>query len=204
MTPAGSTPSATRSDAEFVNRVFRSLQAIFPAWKSAFADDASVSEARRQWTMGLVEAGLTNPEAIRAGLAIARRHKSPFMPSVGQFIGWCQEAAKERMGFPSLDSAIVQIDRFMLLRPRGEPCEIHPAAYWIYTQIDSYALRRADAKAARQMVEVIYRDAEAKAIAGFEFQPAPMMIEEKAPEPVVLSAAEKAQRMAEMRRQTGI
>lgn len=154
--------------------------------------------------MGLVEAGLTDVEAIKAGLSVARRHKSPFMPSVGQFIGWCQDAARERTGFPSLDSTIVQINRFMLHRGRGEPCEIHPAAYWIYTQVDSYALRRADQRQSHDMVEVIYRDAEARALAGFEFQPAPMMIEEKAPAPVILTPAEKAERAARFRAECGI
>lgn len=163
-----------------------------------------MNEAKRQWTIGLVEAGLTNPEAIKGGLAVARRHKSAFLPSIGQFIGWCQEAVKERTGFPSLDCVIMQINRFMLLRPRGEPCDIHPAAYWIYTQVDSYALRRADVKAARDMIDVIYRDAEAKAIAGHEFQPAPMLIEAKEPPPSTLTAAEKAQRMAKLREELGI
>jgi hypothetical protein len=126
------------------------------------------------------------------------------MPSVGQFIGWCQDAAKERTGFPSLESVIAQIVAFMRYRAGGAPCEIHPVAYWVYTQVDTFGLRRASVKEAVQMVEPLYRDAEARALAGHEFQPAPMMIEEKAPPPCTLTAAEKAARMAELRRTLNI
>ncbi len=181
MTPAGPTDSARPSevgsgDRNFVNGIFKTLQAIFPAWRQAFPDDAAVAEAKRQWMLGLIESGLTNPDAIRAGLALARKSKNPFIPSVGQFIGWCQEAAKTRIGFPSADSVLIQILDFSRTRGSHYQTEIHPVAYWIYQHVDLYEVKRADTKEAKRIIAGAYREAEEKAAAGFEFQHPPQLL----------------------------
>lgn len=189
MTPAGATTSTQRStsdsDRAFVNGLFRSLQAIFPAWRQAFADDAAIAEGKRQWSLGLIDAGLTNVDAIKAGLAKARRSKNPFLPSVGQFIDWCHEAARDRLNFPSIDSVLMQISRYShsrkypSSRPDLEP-KIHPVAYWIYQHVDTYALSRADEREAHRMIDSVYAEASEKAACGFEFPQPPLLIGEGA------------------------
>lgn len=139
-----------------------------------------MSEAKRQWSLGLIEARLTNVDAIKSGLAKARRSKNPFLPSVGQFIEWCHEAMRERIAFPSLDSVIVQMVRYQNLRKYSSPVdfEIHPVAYWVYTHVDTFAFSRADEKECRRIVGIAYDEAQEKAADGFEFPAPPALLGE--------------------------
>ena len=78
----------SEQDREFINDLFAQLAGIFPAWRQAFEDQASVNRAKRQWLNGLAENGVTTPEKISRALKAARQSASPFLPSVGQFIEW--------------------------------------------------------------------------------------------------------------------
>jgi hypothetical protein len=185
-TQVGPKVSPTKStfgdgDAAFVNKLFTQLQAIFPAWRQAFPDDAALAEAKRQWSMGIIEAGLTSGDAIKAGLAKARKSKNPFIPSVGMFIEWCRQAALEHTQFPSLDAVLLQITqyahyrKFPAMRPEQAP-SISPVGYWVYQHIDTYAVSRADTQEARRLVGVVYEEAREKATAGFDFPEPPQLI----------------------------
>lgn len=197
------------SDAGFINRLFTQLQAIFPAWRQAFGDEAAVAEAKRQWTLGMIEAGLTNGDAIKAGLSRARRSKNPFIPSVGMFIDWCHEAVRERSNFPTIDCVILQITRYSHNRKFPDPKfvpEIHPVSYWIYQHINTYALSHAEEKEARRMVGVVYTEASEKASQGFEFPKPPELIPEgvgKNAEMTSEQIAEAAAARAEIRKFIG-
>ncbi|MCA4961026.1 Replication protein P, partial [Pseudomonas sp. Y24-6] len=54
--PAIAEPLGTVDDAtaEVVERLFRQLQAIFPAHKQAWPDDKALAAARRSWTKGFM------------------------------------------------------------------------------------------------------------------------------------------------------
>lgn len=186
-------------DTQFVNNLFRRLQAIFPAWRQAFATDSDVAEAKRQWTIGLIEAGITNENSINAGLAMARKSKNPFLPSVGQFIGWCVDAKKIQMNFPSIDSVLAQITRYSHAR-KYPPSnlnfmpEIDPIAYWIYQHTDMHAVRQADEREARRIVSIAYDEAGEKAATGYVFPDPPKLIGEIAPSPSESPEAKAAAR----------
>lgn len=179
-------PTPTASDAEFVNRIFAQLQAIFPAWRSAFPDDRAAAEAKRQWTLGLVEAGLTDVETIKAGLRMARQANSPFIPSVGQFIGWCREARKEALGLPSEGEVMHDIARYSHERKYNvtDPrfmTQLHPMAYWIYQNLDMHLWREANEEKAAKMLHEVYMRAVAQVTAGHEFPDPPLMLREMPP-----------------------
>src|SRR5690554_3749545 len=88
--------------AQNVNEIFRALQAAFPAWRSAFPDDASLRAAKVSWVKGLIEAGITDMNCIARGVRRARQSESDFFPSVGKFIGWCQ-LSPEELRMPNID-----------------------------------------------------------------------------------------------------
>lgn len=92
---------------EVVERLFRQLQAIFPAHKQAWPDDKAKAAAMRNWTMGFMAAGIRTLEQIRFGIEQCRRSGSPFAPSVGQFIGWCTPGP-EAFGLPASADAWVE------------------------------------------------------------------------------------------------
>ena len=92
---------------EVVERLFRQLQAIFPAHKQAWPDDKAKAAAMRNWTMGFMAAGIRSLEQIRYGIEQCRKSGSPFAPSVGQFIGWCTPGP-EAFGLPASADAWVE------------------------------------------------------------------------------------------------
>lgn len=96
--------SLNEEAAHNVNDIFRALQAAFPAWRSAFPDDASLKAAKATWVKGLIEAGITDMHRIARGVRRARQCESDFFPSVGKFISWCQFSPAE-LGMPDADQA---------------------------------------------------------------------------------------------------
>lgn len=89
---------------EVVEKLFRQLQAIFPAWKQAWPDEKALSVARRSWTVGLMAAGINTVEQVKYGVEQCRRSGSPFAPSIGQFVEWCRPTP-EMLGLPTEDQA---------------------------------------------------------------------------------------------------
>lgn len=77
--------------AEIFNALFSALRAAFPASVHSFNDQDTFNELRRQWLLAFCENGITTLEQVNAGLRVARRQESPFLPSPGQFIAWCRE-----------------------------------------------------------------------------------------------------------------
>jgi hypothetical protein len=104
--PVAGVPLGVVDDAtgEVVEKIFRQLQAIFPAHKQAWPDDKALKAAKRSWTKGLIDAGISDINQVRYAIEECRRSGSPFAPSVGQFIGWCKPSP-ERLGLPAADDA---------------------------------------------------------------------------------------------------
>uniref|UniRef100_UPI003F584DEC replication protein P n=1 Tax=Vibrio cholerae TaxID=666 RepID=UPI003F584DEC len=79
-----------QATARIINILFAELQSCFPAWKATFPSKSDVDAAKRTWTKGLLEAGIITEQQLQCGLRKARQAESPFWPSLGQFIKWCQ------------------------------------------------------------------------------------------------------------------
>jgi hypothetical protein len=97
-------PEQLRAAAGVINKLFADLQGLFPAWRQSYPGEADLAAAKRAWTRALVESGVTTEKQLQWGLRRARRSGSPFWPSVGQFIQWCQPDP-ETLGLPSPERA---------------------------------------------------------------------------------------------------
>lgn len=86
--------------AEVVEKIFRQLKAIFPAWKTAWPDEKALGSAQRSWTKGFIDAGIRDINQVEFGIKQCRKSGSPFAPSIGQFIQWCTPGP-EAYGMPS-------------------------------------------------------------------------------------------------------
>ncbi|HGJ5856654.1 MAG TPA: replication protein P [Arsenophonus nasoniae] len=80
------------------NRFFESLKVIFPASVALLKTPTELAIFKQQWISGFAENNINSDRHINAGLRIARQRKSPFLPSVGQFIDWCQQGLAEEYG----------------------------------------------------------------------------------------------------------
>lgn len=86
--------------AEVVEKIFRQLKAIFPAWKTAWPDEKALGSAQRSWTKGFIDAGICDINQVEFGIKQCRKSGSPFAPSIGQFIQWCTPGP-EAYGMPA-------------------------------------------------------------------------------------------------------
>lgn len=96
--------------ARIINILFAQLQSCFPAWKATFPSKSDVDAAKRTWTKGLLEAGIITEQQLQCGLRKARQAESPFWPSLGQFIKWCQPDPAE-FGLPTPEAAFLEASR---------------------------------------------------------------------------------------------
>lgn len=81
---------------QILDFTFNSLIASKPAWRNGFRDKEETIAYKKQLGVAMAEHGIDTSEKLAGGLAYARSVESPFMPSVGEFIGWCKDVNHER------------------------------------------------------------------------------------------------------------
>lgn len=73
---------------EQMNEVLRQLAAIYPAWKQAIKTREDADNLKRVWWDEFNRLGMTTDD-LQRGILVARKSDSAFLPSLGQFVGWC-------------------------------------------------------------------------------------------------------------------
>ncbi|MGM8935089.1 replication protein P [Pseudomonas neustonica] len=97
----------SQHDLDLVNRLFADLKAICPAWRREWPDAAAMAIAKQQWTKTLVESGVSSVEQVEHGKRVCRARtgrEAAFVPSPGEFAGWCWPEPQE-LGLPPLEEA---------------------------------------------------------------------------------------------------
>jgi hypothetical protein len=150
---------------ENINNVFARLKAIFPAWRSAYPDDAALAEAKKIWVLGFIDAGISSTEQVAAGMRKARLSGTDFFPSVGKFISWCRPQPED-IGLPPVASAYQEAAYHA-----GHPSRhtwSHGAVYEAGRRVGWYHLRNGDITGVR--FQPVYADVCAEALAGARFE----------------------------------
>jgi len=141
MTQAGQTNYSAqnrKTAVDLINQTFKELKGIFTAWAVAIKDPDIEAETRRQWLKGFIENGIDSDTKINIGLSVCRKHDSPFLPSVGQFIFWCNDAINANNGIPTESEARLAMLRELSKSPDIRAWEqYHPAVRWAYSQRQS-------------------------------------------------------------------
>lgn len=94
-------------DISFINRLFRELKAIFPAYNQAIPNDDVERDVKKSWVKALQEAGLTSTSKVKFGLKRARAAGKPFLPAVAEFCKWCQPLPED-VGLPCIELAFIE------------------------------------------------------------------------------------------------
>ena len=89
---------------EFFNDFFQDLKACYPSWRNQLLTVPEEKKFKQQWLKAFSENGVNTPEKIKCGLVAARKDKSSWLPSSGQFIEWCKPTA-ESLGLPDVRAA---------------------------------------------------------------------------------------------------
>ncbi len=146
------------------------MKATFPAWQVAIKDPEIEAEARKQWLFGLIENGITSDVQINAGLAKARSHDSPFLPSIGQFVSWCKSAAQDMAGLPSESEALQALTR-EIARPKElrEWAKYHPSVFYAYQQRQRYDWKNYNYRDFKDEFSETWAGVKKIALEGFDF-----------------------------------
>ena len=156
MIQAGVTSSSprevSRETLNQVNGIFKDLKAIHTAWKQAISLDSTEGDIKKQFLLGFIEAGISDLDVVEAAKAKSRASKNPFLPTIGQFIGYCREAVAERIG--ALDSTVAysHLVRYYSKPEDREPCELNGVIYHMISQVDfdTYSFKMMDGNRAKQ------------------------------------------------------
>lgn len=87
----------TEQDRKIINFIFHKLQAICPAWQQSLAGMAQgekeqlLKTIKREWLNSLMAAGINDRRTIDYALNRVKEAGSPFLPTIGVFLGYCEE-----------------------------------------------------------------------------------------------------------------
>lgn len=125
---------------DIVNGLFSTLQSIFPANGYHWSNDRIVSQAKEQWILALMENNIKTIEQVRRGVLKCRSIKSPFIPTPGEFIGYCMPDPKD-FNLPTPQDAYDEALRHSTPYSRNDKWS-HAVVYNAYKLTSSEALQR--------------------------------------------------------------
>lgn len=184
--PMESAKSAvTKSDipsnaVRLIDRMFVRLKSIFPAWKHAFDSEIEYNETKQVWLEELFKAGVVNPQSLKRGLDLAAKSESPFFPSVGQFIAWCQFEDYHALGLPNEAELIARLKSFSGYAKYDEHKFKYrsKAEYWLLSTLHNKYWNKREEDLLNAAPKAL-KDAVEKVKSGYEFPEIPVAIEQK-------------------------
>ncbi|VTX61040.1 replication protein P [Haemophilus parainfluenzae] len=182
MDPAKSTvtKSSIPSNAvRLIDRMFVRLKSIFPAWKHAFNSEIDYNETKQVWLEELFKAGVVNPQSLKRGLDLAAKSESPFFPSVGQFITWCEFENYHELGLPTPEELSSRIQKYFgyAKEPHNFKFRSKAEYYLLKTIYDGYSKKKWED--CQKAMPKILAEVVDKARTGFEFPQIPELLEQK-------------------------
>ena len=158
--------------------LFAELRSIFPAWKWAFPDDQSQNQAKRTWAKAFIENRIHSIQQVQRGLSKARASGSPHIPSVGQFIKWCQPEPSD-FGLPDEREAYFEALRNATEFEQKEWS--HPAVFVASRETTTHVLRAKAEKDSYAMFQRNYQIACRRVFSGEDLsKEIPLALPEKA------------------------
>ena len=117
-----------------------------------------------------MENRITTSEQLNHGIMRARNHSSPFLPSCGMFVSWCQEYTLQQQAFPSEQefrkALVSEISKFFNDRDWSQ---YHPSVYHAYLQRTSSDWKEIGTERFERVTEKLYRSAKDLVLSGYEF-----------------------------------
>jgi hypothetical protein len=142
--------------ASLINKVLADLKGACPGWRSSIQTKEDYDSMRQQWLIGFLENGITSDMQIEAGMAKARLYSKPYLPSVGQFIGWCKASTEPQ--WPPMEACYAQIMEFVR-SARKDSYNLPQFLYHTITKnLDMYTFRKLEKEYERvKSFEVAYK-----------------------------------------------
>lgn len=175
----------TQQALAFFNDLFQQLSVVFPAMQAHIKSQADLDELRRQWIAAFKESGITSKRQVDAGMRRARQHELPYLPSPGQFIGWCHEETAIMIGLPQAEEVMKEFKRYCQDKSLYESPELFTwtsdIMYWLCTEMRHDMLERnLNRQEIEKLCDRLLRDWSKRLQAGEDIPPPVVRIENKA------------------------
>lgn len=162
---------------KLIDRVFEQLIASCPTLLTVQPKQLKI--LKQQWILGFAENGIKTFEQVKRGMAAARAKTNGYLPSVGEFISWCNSYNNHELGLPTQDELEARLQKYFgyAKEPHNFKFRSRAEYYLLKTIYDSYGKKKWE-DCQKAMPKILAEVVE-KARAGFEFPQIPALLEQK-------------------------
>lgn len=182
-----------------IDRVFEQLIASCPTLLSVQLEQLKI--LKQQWILGFAENGVKTFDQVKRGMAAARAKTNGYLPSVGEFISWCNNYDNHELGLPTLEELESRLQKYFgyAKEPYNFPFRSRAEYYLLKTIYDGYGKKKWE-DCQKAMPKILAEVAE-KVKTGFEFPEIPELLEQK---PKVISPEVSRNGVAKIKEIMGI
>lgn len=162
---------------KLIDRVFEQLIASCPTLLSVQPEQLKI--LKQQWILGFAENGVKTFEQVKRGMAAARAKTNGYLPSVGEFISWCNSYNNHELGLPTQDELEARLQKYFgyAKEPHNFKFRSKAEYYLLKTIYDGYSKKKWE-DCQKAMPKILAEVVE-KARTGFEFPQIPELLEQK-------------------------
>lgn len=162
---------------KLIDRVFEQLIASCPTLLTVQPEQLKI--LKQQWILGFAENGIKTFEQVKRGMAAARAKSNGYLPSVGEFISWCNSYDNHELGLPTQDELEARLQKYFgyAKEPHNFKFRSRAEYYLLKTIYDGYGKKKWE-DCQRAMPKILSEVVE-KARTGFEFPQIPELLEQK-------------------------
>ncbi len=162
---------------KLIDRVFEQLIASCPTLLTVQPEQLKI--LKQQWILGFAENGIKTFEQVKRGMAAARAKTNGYLPSVGEFISWCNSYNNHELGLPTQDELEARLQKYFgyAKEPHNFKFRSRAEYYLLKTIYDGYGKKKWE-DCQKAMPKILAEVAE-KVKTGFEFPKIPELLEQK-------------------------
>ena len=160
-----------------IDRVFEQLIASCPTLLTVQPEQLKI--LKQQWILGFAENGIKTFEQVKRGMSAARAKTNGYLPSVGEFISWCNSYNNHELGLPTPEELSSRIQKYFgyAKEPHNFKFRSKAEYYLLKTIYDGYSKKKWE-DCQKAMPKILAEVVE-KARTGFEFTQIPELLEQK-------------------------
>ena len=162
---------------KLIDRVFEQLIASCPTLLTVQPEQLKI--LKQQWILGFAENGIKTFEQVKRGMAAARAKTNGYLPSVGEFISWCNSYDNHELGLPTQDELEARLQKYFgyAKEPHNFKFRSRAEYYLLKTIYDGYGKKKWE-DCQKAMPKILSEVVE-KVKTGFEFPKIPELLEQK-------------------------